>query len=696
MIVEAIKGYRAADLPKDAVAGLVIAALSIPIAMGYAEVVGLPAIYGLWASIVAPLAFGLLTGTRRVVFGLESAAAAMTASMLAAAGIAAQGQDAIVSAMPLLTLFTALVVLLLGGAGAGRLIRRMPLPVMHGFIFGIALTVVIGQVPLLLGTPADTSGAIVSKVAAIVSCLPGASWACAVVSALCIAGMYLLKRFFPKVPSAIVVLVAAALVCNGLAAAGLPIVFLPQVSGTLPHIATVLPEGLDIVALLLAAFAIAVVVSLESLLCVEAFSAGDVPAPSPDGEMRTFGLANALVGLIGCPPCSASMSRTAAGIASGSLSQVASVFSALIVAVVAFAAGSFMGFLPRCALSAIVVVALLDIVDFGKITTYALKTRREFMVFAASAALVVLLGAVAGILGGFILALALRAGREKIDTSGPELLGAVPYKPDDLPAKKDIEVGYALGIAKLSGDLSFMNIAKAQEEIEAAAAGNEALILKLSKLDTIDTTAADKLDETLDSLMARGVHVKLVRPIKETSDHYTRYELRRLMQDFKFYPSVRTAMHSLAEEYAAGMEPQRPDTWLADAPAPRRLRKVAAEASIIDGDRPVVAIAGLRNHAGDVVDSDGAPFLEDIRGKLSFLQSRRAFQFSADYLEGAARGQADENGHFFSKLLLWDEVTGEVVLDYRGGAMRICRDEAVAVALMEPIDRTIREFALAQ
>ena len=175
----------------------------------------------------------------------------------------------------------------------------------------------------------------------------------------------------------------------------------------------------------------------------------------------------------------------------------------------------------------------------------------------------------AQLLGGFILALALRAGREKIDTSGPELLGAVPYKPDDLPAKKDIEVGYALGMVKLSGDLSFMNIAKAQEEIEAAAAGNEALILKLSKLDTIDTTAADKLDETLDSLMARGVHVKLVRPIKETSDHYTRYELRRLMQDFKFYPSVRTAIHSLAEEYAAGMEPQRPDTWLADAPAPR-------------------------------------------------------------------------------------------------------------------------------
>ena len=76
MIVEAMKGYRAADLPKDAVAGLVIAALSIPIAMGYAEVVGLPAIYGLWASIVAPLAFGLLTGTRRVVFGMDSAAAA--------------------------------------------------------------------------------------------------------------------------------------------------------------------------------------------------------------------------------------------------------------------------------------------------------------------------------------------------------------------------------------------------------------------------------------------------------------------------------------------------------------------------------------------------------------------------------------------------------------------------------------------
>ena len=80
----------------------------------------------------------------------------MTASMLAAAGIAAQGQDAIVSAMPLLTLLTALFLLLLSWAGAGRLIRRMPLPVMHGFIFGIALTVVIGQVPLLLGTTAPS------------------------------------------------------------------------------------------------------------------------------------------------------------------------------------------------------------------------------------------------------------------------------------------------------------------------------------------------------------------------------------------------------------------------------------------------------------------------------------------------------------------------------------------------------------
>ena len=73
----------------------------------------------------------------------------------------------------------------------------------------------------------------------------------------------------------------------------------------------------------------------------------------------------------------------------------------------------------------------------------------------------------------------------------------MPYKPDDPPGEEGHRGGYALGIAKLSGDLSFMNIAKAQEEIEAAAAGNEALILKLSKLDTIDTTAADKLDETL-------------------------------------------------------------------------------------------------------------------------------------------------------------------------------------------------------
>ena len=81
MTVQSLKGYRLADVPRDLVAGLVVAALSIPIAMGYAELVGLPAIYGLWASIIAPVAFALFTATRRVVFGMDSAAAAMTASI---------------------------------------------------------------------------------------------------------------------------------------------------------------------------------------------------------------------------------------------------------------------------------------------------------------------------------------------------------------------------------------------------------------------------------------------------------------------------------------------------------------------------------------------------------------------------------------------------------------------------------------
>ena len=691
MITQTLKGYRAADLPKDLMAGLVIAALSIPIAMGYAEVVGLPAIYGLWASIAAPAGYALFSSTRRVVFGMDSAAAAMTASMLATIGLASP--DAIIAAMPWLTLLTALFLLLLGLARAGRFVQRVPQPVVHGFIFGIALTVVAGQVPLLLGTTADMTGNVVEKTAALAACLPRASVACVLVSAACIAALYLLKRFAPVVPAAIVVLVGAALVCNGLAAAGVAVPFLPEVTGSLPSLASLSPAGQPVGALLLASFAIAAVVSLESLLCVETFG-GTTPAPSPDTEMRAFGLANALVGLIGCPPCSASLSRTAAGAASGATSPLASVFSALIVAAVAAFAGSFMNLLPRCALAAIVVVALIDLVDFGKIRSYATKTRREFLVFVISAALVVLLGAVAGILGGFILSLALRSARERIASSGPELLGAVPYAPDDLPAKKDIDVGYELGTVKLSGDLSFMNIAKALGEVERAATGKQALIVKLSKLDTIDTTAADKLEDALDALMERGAHVKLVRPIKETADHYTRYELRRLMGNFKFYPSVKTAMLSLAEEHAAGVGPQRPDTWLEGKPAPRRRVKTVEGRLIVEGDRPVVAIAGLRNLAGDVLESDGEPFLEDIHGKLSFMQSRRAFQFSADYLEGAARGCADENGHFFSKLLLWDETTDEVLIDYRAGTMRTCHDEVDAVALMEPIDRTIQGFAL--
>ncbi|MBQ1449008.1 MAG: hypothetical protein IIZ15_02785, partial [Coriobacteriales bacterium] len=166
-ILPSVRGYKGEYLKADLMAGLVIAALSIPISMGYASVAGLPPVYGLYGSIVPTIVYSLFASSPQVLFGVDAAAAAITGSVLATAGIAAGSQDAILF-VPLLALLSGLMLVVFSFARIGKLMSFVSQPVMGGFISGVGFSLMAMQIPKMMGLPITPSEEIITNVILIV------------------------------------------------------------------------------------------------------------------------------------------------------------------------------------------------------------------------------------------------------------------------------------------------------------------------------------------------------------------------------------------------------------------------------------------------------------------------------------------------------------------------------------------------
>lgn len=672
----------------DLGAGLVIAALSIPISMGYAGLVGLPAIYGLYASIIPPLAFILFSKTSKIVFGLDGATVAITASMLSLLGITTAESSLII--MPFLTLLVALFLLLFRIFHVGSLIKMIPLPVLHGFIFGIAITVIFHQLPHMLGLSVHLSDNIFEAFLSITSIINTTSVACLLISIGCIILLVLSQKFLPQFfPSAIVVLFIAtifAFVINSFIPSS-GIIFLSEVSGSLPkpielsfdtiNNALSLLSG-KIFECVIAAFVIAIVVALESLLCLEAFSSAETKIFSPNKEITALGGANLFAALFCCLPSSATMSRTAAGISAGAKTKLATIFSVIIISLVTLFAGSFMDLLPRCALSAIVVVALVNIVDWSKMKTYAKKMRYDFAISAVSAVLVITFGAITGVVVGVILACAFMLWQKKNNTE-IELVGAIPYTTNNEINKKEIINNASIFVYALPKSLSFANISKTIDDIIKGIDGNKTLILKASNLARIDSSAGDRLRSALETLAANGIDIKIVRKIRETKDHITRYEIRRIMRDFSTYPSLPTALEAVAQDGndCDNLGLEKTNINKKDITSANNGIIFSPSLDMSNEDIPVVTISALRNIDGDiVVKENNYIMIEDVKGKLSFMEKKKSYLFKAEYakIKKTPRDNA-ERKCLFSKIVVYNEEDGKIVMDYRNGKMESILDD---------------------
>ena len=207
-----LRNYDKKNLGKDILAGLIIMAVSIPISMGYAQIAGLPAVYGLYGSVFPILIFALFSTSPQFIFGVDAAPAALIGSALAGLNITAGSTEAL-AAVPMLTFFVALWLLIFSLLKAGKLVNYISAPVMGGFITGICTTIILMQVPKLMGGTAGV-GEFLELAEHIAETAKTISVPSVILGVISLVILLLSKKIMPKFPMAVVLMAAGAVLTN--------------------------------------------------------------------------------------------------------------------------------------------------------------------------------------------------------------------------------------------------------------------------------------------------------------------------------------------------------------------------------------------------------------------------------------------------------------------------------------------------
>ena len=400
-----LRHYRLSWLRDDLVAGLVLTAVLVPVGMGYAEAAGLPAINGLYATIIPLLVYAIFGPSRILVLGPDSSLAAVIAAIIVP--LAAGDPARVIALAGMLAVFTGLLCILAGLAHLGIITELISKPIRYGYMNGIALTVLIGQLPKLFGFSVEGEGVLSEFAAFIRGLLEGkANW---VTLALGVSTLLLILAFkrFSRFPGVLVAVIGATVVTASLdltSRAGVSVVgVLPQ---GLPSFAIPVIHFQDIGPLLIGAVAIAVVSFADTSVLSRSLAAKSGKYVDSNKEMIGLGAANVATGFFQGFSISSSASRTPVAEAAGSKTQLTGVTGAVAIALLLIFAPSLLKNLPNTALAAVVIssaIGLFEVRDLRRI--YQIQ-RWEYWLSIACFVGVAVFGPIPGILIAILIALA--------------------------------------------------------------------------------------------------------------------------------------------------------------------------------------------------------------------------------------------------------------------------------------------------
>ncbi|WP_340683349.1 SulP family inorganic anion transporter [Amycolatopsis coloradensis] len=483
---------------RDLTAGLTVAIVALPLALGFGISSGLGAEAGLVTAIVAGALAAVFGGSNLQVSGPTGAMTVVLVPIMAthgAGGVLTVG------------LLAGVLLLLLAVARAGRYMRYVPTPVVEGFTLGIAGVIALQQVPAALGV-ATPEGEKVSVVAAkaVADFAGHPAWQSIAIAAGVAALMLLGARWRPSIPFSLVAVALATLVSHF---AQLPVARIGALPNGLPAPSLDFLDLSALGALAPSAVAVAALAALESLLSATVADAMSVnERHDPDRELFGQGLANLVTPLFGGVPATAAIARTAVNVRAGAKSRLASFTHAMALAVIVFAAAPLVATIPIAALAGVLLATAVRMVEAGSVRALLRSTRRDALVLVLTAAATLILDLVTAVILGLVVAgaLALRAIAKAAKVE------EVPLDHADHAAEERALLDEHIVAFRLDGPLVFAAAHQFLLELSEVAEVR-VVILRLSRVSAIDATGALVLRDAIERLEHRGITV-LVSGIK--------------------------------------------------------------------------------------------------------------------------------------------------------------------------------------
>ncbi|HEY7132123.1 MAG TPA: SulP family inorganic anion transporter, partial [Candidatus Limnocylindrales bacterium] len=512
-IADWLPAYRPEWLRFDAIAAITSWALIVPQAIAYAQIAGLPPPAGLAAAAAGLLAYGLLGTSKQLLVSPTSSTAAISAALV---GTVAAGDAAQVGHLSsALAILVGLTFVILGLARIGFVSRFIPTAVQVGFMFGLGLTILTGQLTKILGI-GGVSGSFVDEARGLLGELGGISWVTALVGVLALAALILGRRLVPNLPMALIVVVVSIVTVTILDLAARGVAVIGDVQAGFPLPALPLVGAQDFLALVPGAVAISMIGSAESLTVAQQFADEHRDEIRADQELIANGGANVLSGLFQGFIVGGGASQSAANDHAGARTPVASILVAALTAVTAVALLPLFRNLPDAVLGAIVISAVLGFLRLDELRRIATLRRDSFVLALVALVATLLLGILPGLIVAVILSLLLLLVRLARPTTTE--VGRRPDGTMGVMGDADAAPIPGLLFIRLDAPLLFLNAAllrdQVRAQIRAAETPPQVVIVDLEASSELDVESLDLLRRIAEQARENGAELWLadVRP----------------------------------------------------------------------------------------------------------------------------------------------------------------------------------------
>ncbi|HMR95053.1 MAG TPA: SulP family inorganic anion transporter [Microthrixaceae bacterium] len=520
--VRSVSGYSVDRLRTDALAGVTVAALALPSAMAYAELAGAPVSAGLYSLLLAVVAYAVFGSAVRVVVGPEGAVALLVAT--AVAPLAAAGS------VEYAALVAALAVMVGVAFFAARLIRLgwvadyFSQAVLVGYITGVAVVLILGQLSKLVGVSSDEDGAI-RETLDIVRHLGDANGATVLVGMAALGFLVLAARVSKRIPGALVLVVAGIAVSWALDLTSRGVAVTGPVPPGLPSFGVPDVSGSDVGALVLPAAAIFLVAYADGILTARSFAARHHEVVDANQELLAFGVTQVASGMTQGIPVGVSGSRTAVNDDMGATSQVGGLVAAGVIAVILVFLTAPIQYLPSAILGAVIVFAASKLIEPDQWKALGRSSRSEVMIAAVTALFVVTIGVLAAIVAAVVLSIidVIRRAARPADA----VLGwsAVDDRYVDVAEHPDAGVTQGVVVYRIQDRVFFANAHFFKRRLWAAVDGAPRpvrhVVLDASFISDIDASAGAALREVLDGLADRNIELHIARASTELQHSLT-------------------------------------------------------------------------------------------------------------------------------------------------------------------------------